>query len=75
MGLDPRWRFLSRGRRPVCLLLNSRLRRFIRIYSVHDSLFEAVHPLIEAIGAYAGCYISLIAGSPPKDDYKGFFTA
>lgn len=45
------------------------------VSSARDSLFEAVHPLIEAIGAYAGCYVSLIAGSPQKDDASGFFTA
>ena len=40
-----------------------------------DTLFDAVHPLLQAIGSYAGCYVSLIAGSPEKDDNKGFFTA
>lgn len=40
-----------------------------------DSLFDAVHPLLQAIGTYAGCYVSLIAGNPEKDDNEGFFTA
>jgi hypothetical protein len=40
-----------------------------------DTLFDAVHPLLQAIGRYAGCYVSLIAGSPKTDDEKGFFTA
>jgi len=40
-----------------------------------DSLFDAVHPLLQAIGRYAGCYVSLIAGNAEKDDDNGFFTA
>lgn len=40
-----------------------------------DTLFNAVHPLLEAIGSYAGCYVSLIVGSPETVDNKGFFTA
>ena len=41
-----------------------------------DTLFDAVYPLLQAIGSYAGCSVSLIAGSAPKDDTdKGFFTA
>ena len=47
----------------------------ICVCSACNSLFEAAHPLIEAIRAYAGCCISLITGSPKKDDSKGFFTA
>lgn len=46
-----------------------------RLDRARDSLFDAVHPLLHAIGSYAGCYISLIAGSPEKGDDKGFFTA
>ena len=41
-----------------------------------DTLFDAVYPLLQAIGSYAGCCISLVAGTAPKDDTdKGFFTA
>jgi len=40
-----------------------------------DTLFDAVHPLLQAIGSYVGCYVSLIAGSPETDGDKGFFTA
>jgi len=41
-----------------------------------DTLFDAVYPLLQAIGSYAGCCVSLIAGNAPKDDTdKGFFTA
>jgi hypothetical protein len=41
-----------------------------------DTLFDAVHPLLQAIGTYAGCYVSMIAGSAEKDDPGGgFFTA
>jgi len=41
-----------------------------------DTLFDAVHPLLQAIGSYAGCYVSLIAGNAEKDDTdQGFFTA
>ena len=46
------------------------------VHSVRDNLFDAVHPLLEAIGMYAGCYVTLIAGNPERDDTdKGFFTA
>lgn len=46
------------------------------ISRARDSLFDAVYPLLQAIGSYAGCYVSLIAGNPGKDDDdKGFFTA
>jgi hypothetical protein len=48
----------------------------VDIFSARDTLFDAVHPLLQAIGSYAGCYVSLIAGSAEKDDVdKGFFTA
>jgi hypothetical protein len=46
-----------------------------RFSRTRDNLFEAVHPLLQAIGGYAGCYVSLIAGCPPGDDEEGFFTA
>jgi hypothetical protein len=46
------------------------------MFRARDTLFDAVHPLLQAIGTYAGCYVSLIAGSPAKDDSSdGFFTA
>ncbi|KAF9777748.1 hypothetical protein BJ322DRAFT_1025590 [Thelephora terrestris] len=45
------------------------------VSQAHDTLFDAVHPLLQAIGSYVGCYISLIAGSPEKDNDEGFFTA
>ena len=48
----------------------------VGIYSARDTLFDAVHPLLQVIGNYAGCYVSLIAGNAEKDDTnKGFFTA
>lgn len=41
-----------------------------------DTLFDAVYPLLEAIGSYAGCYVSLVAGNAEMDDAgEGFFTA
>ena len=40
-----------------------------------NALFDAVHPLLQAIGTYAGCYVSLIAGNPEKGNDEGFFTA
>jgi hypothetical protein len=46
------------------------------ITRARDSLFDAVFPLLEAIGTYAGCYITLLAGNPGKDESdEGFFTA
>ena len=47
----------------------------VSTYRARDSLFDAVHPLLQAIGRYAGCYVSLIAGNAPKDTDDGFFTA
>jgi hypothetical protein len=42
-----------------------------------DALFDAVYPLLQAIGSYAGCYVTLVAGNSGGDDAteKGFFTA
>jgi hypothetical protein len=40
-----------------------------------DTLFDAIHPLLQAISSYVGCYVSLIAGSPKMGDEKGFFMA
>lgn len=41
-----------------------------------DSLFDAVFPLLEGIGTYADCYVTLVAGNAGKDDCdEGFFTA
>ena len=34
------------------------------ISRAQDTLFDAVYPLLQAIGSYAGCYVSLIARSP-----------
>lgn len=45
-------------------------------YRAHDSLFDAVHPLLQAIGSYAGCYVSLIAGDAGTEVAgDAFFTA
>ena len=45
--------------------------------STRDTLFDAVYPLLQAIGSYAGCYITLIAGNAAAEGAKdkGFFTA
>jgi hypothetical protein len=44
--------------------------------SACDALFDAVHPLLSAIGSYANCHVSLIVGDPGKDESDdGFFTA
>lgn len=41
-----------------------------------DTLFDAVHPLLQAIGSYANCYVSLIAGNTEtREDDTEFFTA
>lgn len=46
------------------------------ITRARDTLFNAVFPLLGAIGTYAGCYISLVAGNAVGDDHdEGFFTA
>ncbi|KAF9782647.1 hypothetical protein BJ322DRAFT_1110523 [Thelephora terrestris] len=45
------------------------------VSQARDTLFDAVHPLLQATGSYAGCHVSLIAGSPGKDGEDGFFTA
>jgi len=44
--------------------------------SARDTLFDAVHPLLQAIGSYANCYISLIVGDTRKNESdQDFFTA
>ena len=45
------------------------------IFRARESLFDAVYPLLQAIGSYAGCYVSLVAGSPKNTIDDGFFTA
>ena len=47
------------------------------ITSTRDTLFDAVHPLLQAIGTYAGCHVTLIAGNAAVEGTaeKGFFTA
>jgi len=46
------------------------------ISRTRDTLFDAVYPLLEAIGNYAGCYVTLVAGNAEKDDTgEAFFTA
>lgn len=48
----------------------------IHILRARDTLFDAVHPLLQAIGSYAGCYVSLIAGNDGTNETdEGFFTA
>ena len=43
--------------------------------STRDTLFDAVYPLLQVIGSYADCYITLIAGNARRDNTKnGFFT-
>ena len=47
-----------------------------RVYRAHDTLFDAVHPLLQAIGSYANCYVSLIVGNADVAEPDGeFFTA
>ena len=62
---------------PQCLVIS--IHRFVNLHSfprARDTLFDAVYPLLEAIGSYAGCYVTLIAGNEGKDDNdEGFFTA
>lgn len=49
---------------------------YVCICSARDTLFDAAYPLLKAIGSYAGCYVTLIAGNADKDDAdKEFFTA
>ena len=46
------------------------------ITRARDTLFDAVYPLLEAIGSYAGCYVTLIAGNAGKGNTdEDFFTA
>lgn len=46
------------------------------IARARDTLFDTVYPLLQAIGSYAGCYITLIAGNAGDDSTEnGFFTA
>ena len=47
----------------------------VYVRRARDALFDAVHPLLQAIGSYAGCHVSLIAGSAETETDKGFFTA
>ena len=59
--------FHDSNSKPVNLCFISRAR---------DTLFDAVYPLLEAIGSYAGCYVTLVAGNTEKDDSDNeFFTA
>lgn len=45
-------------------------------HRAHDTLFDAIHPLLQAIGTYAGCHVSLIAGNAGADGTSdSFFTA
>lgn len=52
---------------------------YIWLLSARDTLFDAVYPLLEAIGSYAGCYVTLVAGNASKDNTDDtdaeFFTA
>ena len=46
------------------------------ICSARDTLFDAVHPLLQAIGTYANCYVSLVVGNADTGETDGeFFTA
>ena len=46
------------------------------VCSARDTLFDAVHPLLQAIGSYANCYVSLIVGNADTHEPDGeFFTA
>ena len=46
------------------------------ICSARDTLFDAVHPLLQAIGTYGNCYVSLIVGNADTGETdEEFFTA
>lgn len=46
------------------------------VCSARDTLLDAVHPLLQAIGLYANCYVSLIVGNADARKTDGdFFTA
>ena len=46
------------------------------IYRARDTLFDAIHPLLQVIGSYANCYVSLVARNSKSDEAdEGFFTA
>ena len=48
----------------------------VHMCRARDTLFDAVHPLLQAIGSYANCYVSLVAGNSGTDETdEGFFTA
>ena len=39
-------------------------------------MFSAVHPLLNFIGCYSGCYVTLLASSvPTQEDRKVYFSA
>jgi len=63
----------------ACVLIFSLLDvvdSFLFFSSTRDSLFDAVHPLLQAIGSYANCYVSLVVGDAGKGESdQGFFTA
>lgn len=44
-------------------------------HRARDNLFDTVYPLLQTIGTYADCYVSLVVGNPKTDTDKGFFTA
>ena len=45
-------------------------------YSARDTLLDAVHPLLQAIGSYADCCVSLIVGNAgTRETDAEFFTA
>jgi len=46
------------------------------VFSIRDTLFDAVHPLLQFIGTYADCHVSLIVGNAGTgESEKEFFTA
>jgi hypothetical protein len=62
----------------VCVLFFRLFLAFVNSHLFHrarDNLFDAVYPLLQAIGTYADCYVSLVVGNPKTDTDKGFFTA
>ena len=43
-------------------------------YSACDTLFTAIHPLLQLIRRYSGCYVTLLAAAPDLTDGKPYFS-
>ena len=77
MGIDIEG-YLACGRSRAVRLLVARFLTLADLFLIsraRECLFDAVYPLLRAIGLYAGCYVSLIAGNSTGPTDEGFFTA